>query len=138
MVDGTGAITNTTISGGTWKRYTNSYTSGSPADPRVGRNLNVQLLLNQSGSLGTVTANFTNTQFQTLMARPKLSFRLAAPPAFQLLWSTNFYWYIPQQTTNLRTGSWEDITDAPIVQGDQLSVRAGLESRQRFFRLRQP
>jgi hypothetical protein len=72
------------------------------------------------------------------MARPKLSFRLAAPPAFQLFWSTNFYWYIPQQTTNLQTGSWVDITNAPVVQGDQLSVQAGLESRQRFFRLRQP
>jgi hypothetical protein len=138
MVDGTGVITNISISGSTWKRYTNSFTTGSPDDQRVGRNLNVQLLLNRFSSLGTATASFTNLQFQVLTARPTLSYRLAAHGPLQLLWPTNFYWCVPEQTTSLQTGSWEDMTNLPVVLGDQFLIQVDMEMGRCFFRLRQP
>jgi hypothetical protein len=138
MVDGTGVITNISISGSTWKPYTNSFTTGTPDDQRVGRSLNVQLLLNRFSSLGTATASFTNVQFHVLTAQPTLSYRLAAHGPLQLLWPTNFYWYVPEQTTNLQTGSWEGMTNLPIVLGDQCLIQVDMEMGRCFFRLRQP
>jgi hypothetical protein len=138
MVDGVGVVTNTSMSGSAWNRYTNSFTTGTPDDPRVGRNLNLQLQLNRFSTLGTTTATFTNVQFQVTVARPALSYRLAAPGALQLLWRTNFYWYIPQQTFDLQTGSWDDLTNSAVVLGDQILIQVDVALGQRFFRLRQP
>ena len=77
------------VSGSTWKRYTNSFAIGNPDDARVGRNLNVQLLLSRFTSLGTVSASFTNIQLQVATVRPTLSYRRPAPGTLQLLWPTN-------------------------------------------------
>ena len=138
MVDGVGVITNTAISGSTWKRYTNSFTTGTPSDPHVGRNLNVQLQLNRFTTLGTSTGTFTNIQFQVSMARPTLSYRLPGSGVLQLLWSTNFYWYNPEHTTNLQTGPWETVTNTPVTSGNQLLLQLDMEPGQHFFRLSQP
>ena len=84
-VDGVGTITSVAVSGSTWKRYTNSFAIGNPDDARVGRNLNVQLLLSRFTSLGTVSASFTNIQLQVATVRPTLSYHRPAPGTLQLL-----------------------------------------------------
>jgi hypothetical protein len=139
MVDGVGVITNTTIFSSTWKRYTNSFTTGSPDDPLVGRFLNLQLVLMKSGySYGTAAATFTNLQLQVSTARPLLTLRQAAAGAARIRWPTNFYWYIPEHTTDLNSGFWEDLTNSSSIQGDQFEVEVNADMGQRFFRLRQP
>jgi hypothetical protein len=138
MIDSVGVVSTTPISGSTWKRYTNSFTTGTPDDPLVGRNLNVQLQLNRFSTQGTTTASFTNVQFQVSMARPTLEYRLPAPEKLQLLWPTNFYWYIPEHTADMQTGPWEAVTNSPVTSGDRFLIELGLETGPHFFRLRQP
>jgi hypothetical protein len=138
-VDGSGVIVHTLISGSAWKRYTNSFTTGGPSDPLVGRSLNVQLLLMKSGfNYGTATANFTNVQFQAVTARPTLTLSRAGAGALRLQWPTNFSWYVPEHTTTLDAAVWEDLTNQPSIQGNQFVVQIETEMGQRFFRLRQP
>lgn len=138
MVDGNNVISYTLISSLTWKRYTNSFTTGGPDDPLVGRYLNVQLLLMKSGfNYGSATASFTNLQFQAVTARPKLTLQQTGPGVAQLQWPTNFYWYVPEHTTNV-DGVWEDLTNQATIQGNQFALPVDSMSEQRYFRLRQP
>ncbi|HWQ92540.1 MAG TPA: hypothetical protein VN673_12780 [Clostridia bacterium] len=138
MLDDSVVISNTSISGSTWKRYTNSFTTGGSEDQRVGRNLHVQLLLNRFGGLGTTTANFTNVQFHVLAFRPALAYSLPGQAVFQLSWPTNFQGYVLQQTTSLETSSWEAVTNLPVAAGDQFMIQVDRRTGQRFFRLKQP
>ena len=121
-----------------WTRYTNSFTTAGPDDPRVGRNLNVVLLVSRFSNPGTTTANFTNIEFQVSTTRPTLSHHLVAPGELQLLWSTNFYWYVLEQTSNLQTDSWVETTNVPVVVGNQFQIEIDTTMGRRFFRLKQP
>lgn len=138
-VDGSEVIAHTLIFGPTWKRYTNSFTLGGPEDARVGRYLNVQLLLMKSGfNYGSATATFTNLQVQAVTERPKLLLQSAGDGMIELLWPTNFHWYQPEQSTNLETDAWEMITNQSILMGTNLVVGLAPPARACFFRLRQP
>ncbi len=138
MLDGTTVITNATIYG-TWKRYTNSFTTGGPADPLVGRQLKVQLVLMKSGfNYGSATATFTNIQFAVSTIRPRVTRYRAAAEGVWLLWPTNFYWYIPEYATNLQASVWESITNLPTIEGDLFAVRVETKTGPYYFRLRQP
>jgi hypothetical protein len=122
----------------TWNRYTNSFTTDGPDDPRVGRNLNVVLLVSRFSNPGTTTASFTNIQFEVSTTRPRLSHHLVAPGQLQLLWPTNFYWYVLEQTSNLQTASWVETTNLPVVVGNQFQIEIDTMIGRKFFRLKQP
>jgi hypothetical protein len=137
MVDTNSTIAEVSISGSTWTRYTNAFTTASN-DPRVGRSLNIQLLVNQNGTIGTSSVSFTNIQLQLLQPQPVLQCRIAGQNAVQISWPTNFPSYIPQQRTNLQAGTWQDLGIAPVPIGDQLVIQMNVDTARRFFRLRAP
>jgi len=137
-VDNVGTIKQAAISGSTWKRYTNSFTTGDSSDPHVGRNLNIQFIVSQFGGSGSSSISVTNIQLQTLQPPPTLLCRKASPTIVQLLWPTNYPAYIPQQSTTLQTGSWQDITSTPVTLGNQFVLQLNIDATKRFFRLRGP
>lgn len=138
-VDGNEVIAHTLISGLTWRRYTNSFTVGGPEDVRVGRFLNVQLLLMKGGfSYGTAAASFTNLQVQSVVERPKLTLQTLGAGQMELRWPTNFYWYVPEYATNLSIDVWQGIADLPTMQSNQFILPVSMQTGKRFFRLRQP
>lgn len=138
-VDGSGVIAHTLIGGVGWKRYTNTFTTAGPEDPRVGRPLNVQLLVMKSGfNYGTATATFTNMQLWVSTARPTLALQPSGNGLVELRWPTNFHWYVLESSTNLADGMWEEIGEPAVTVDQQQVVSLPNESSSRFFRLRQP
>ena len=138
-VDSAGVIAHTLISGSTWKRYTNSFTTAGPDDPRVGRFLNVQLLLmKSSGNFGTANGFFTNLQVEAVAQRPSLAIQALGAGQAELRWPTNYYWYVPEHSTNLVGDAWESIPDSLYIESNQFVLPVSTQPESRFFRLRQP
>ena len=139
MIDDVDLVTGgTSVSGGTWRRYTNAVTIGGAADPRVGRGLRVQLALDKFSGSGTTTVNFTNIQFQAIIQQPALSCSVPAPGTLRLSWPTNFQGYVAEQAAGLGTNSWAEMTNVPVVLGDRFVIQTGIGVGARFFRLRKP
>jgi hypothetical protein len=70
-------------------------------------------------------------------ASPTLSISRVAPASLQFSWSSNFLDWQLISATNLSSGTWQAITQAPLPIGDALVVSFPFTNRSAFFRLQQ-
>ncbi len=70
-------------------------------------------------------------------ASPTLSISRVAPASLQFSWPSNFFDWQLLSTTNLSSGTWQAITQAPLSSGTALVVLLPLTNRSGFFRLQQ-
>jgi hypothetical protein len=70
-------------------------------------------------------------------ASPALSISRVPPASLQFSWSSNFTGWQLASTTNLTSGNWRAITQAPLTSGNALVVLLPFTNRSGFFRLQQ-
>ena len=70
-------------------------------------------------------------------AAPVLSISRVLPASLQFSWSSNFMDWQLKSTTNLSSGNWQAVTQAPVPSGNALVVLFPITNLSSYFRLEQ-
>jgi hypothetical protein len=69
-------------------------------------------------------------------AVPELQITMTSPARFQVLWSTNYPGYTLQSAATPTPGSWDTVTNVPVIVGGEFGVEIDTTEALRFFRLK--
>jgi hypothetical protein len=94
----------------------------------------------RSGRVGLYDFSVQTFDNVVLEGEPLYRLNIAerGPSEITLSWSSNSASYVLESALFLPTASWDSVTNAPVIVGDQFTVPVSATNRQEFFRLRKP
>jgi hypothetical protein len=122
--------------------YTNGTTATIVATPAAGFKfvnwLDSGNVVTNAASSYTFTNIINRSLVATFVAQPTLVFSQPQPHALVIVWPTNFTGFTLQQSTDLGTTNWVNVSNLVSLVGTNYQTTNSTTTGTRFFRLRQP